>query len=189
MHIKVGYKNNRLTAKSYSHTGKHGRRYFLFLCDCGNEKLITAEAVISGNTKSCGCLAREKKKSKRISPNHSEITAIILGYKRHAIDRGYKWNLTRQEVEAIVSLNCHYCGIEPSNTKKTKNSIGNGMKYSGIDRIDSSKDYEPTNVVAACKLCNYAKSNLSIDEFKEWAKRLNSMANQWDFSVDKEHGF
>ena len=115
MFINVGYKNNRLLAKSYSHTGKHGRRYFLFLCDCGNEKLITAEAVISGNTKSCGCLAREIKKSKRISPSHSEITAIILGYKRHAIERGFQWDLTRNEVEKIINKNCFYCGMGTRN--------------------------------------------------------------------------
>lgn len=31
-----------------------------FLCDCGNVKLLRARAVMSGDTKSCGCYSRER---------------------------------------------------------------------------------------------------------------------------------
>jgi hypothetical protein len=33
------------------------------VCDCGNEKLINAGSLTSGNTRSCGCLAYEVRKS------------------------------------------------------------------------------------------------------------------------------
>jgi len=181
-HIQPGDKFNRLTAIKLDHIGKHYRSYFLFKCDCGNEKVILGAGVVGGNTKSCGCLAQEIKKAKRISKNHSEVTAIILGYKRHAIGRGYKWELTRDDVKNIINKKCYYCDSPPSNIKKTKNSVAGGLKYSGIDRIDSSLDYTVENTVPCCKICNYAKSNMSLEEFQEWAVRLGkkAMAKQWN---------
>lgn len=179
--IKPGDRFNRLVAVKLDHVGKHYRSYFLFRCDCGNEKIILGSLVISGNTKSCGCLSKEVKRNKRISNNHSEVTAIILGYKRHAEDRGFRWNLSREFVKKIIFRNCRYCGSIPSNKKKTKNSLGEGLLYSGIDRIDSTKDYDECNVIPACKICNYAKSNMDIKTFKSWAISIGkkAMAEQW----------
>lgn len=171
-------KFNRLTVIKFDHS-KNGRSYFLFQCDCGEEKVILGSLVKSGNTKSCGCLSKETKQAKRFSENHTEITAIILDYKRHAVDRNYEWLLTREEVEKIINLDCHYCKIGPSNIKKTKNSLGDGYKYSGIDRVNSIKGYTYENVVPCCKICNYAKSNLTFEEFKKWAIRIGQMADQW----------
>ena len=38
---------------------KNLRYFWLFRCDCGNEKIIRHDCVISGHTKSCGCLSKE----------------------------------------------------------------------------------------------------------------------------------
>lgn len=177
--ILPGAKINRFTIIKFSHKDKRHRKWWLCRCDCGKEKTVHGSAMISGNTKSCGCLAREVKASTRLPDNHSEITAIILGYKRHARGRGLDWDLKREEVELIIKKPCHYCGSQPSNLKKTKNSLGDGFRYSGMDRVDSSDGYNPKNVVPACKVCNYAKSNMSLDEFKSWAKQISSFADQW----------
>jgi len=176
-----GEKYNRLTVLCFSHSDKRHRKFYNVKCDCGKEKKIMGSAMTSGNTKSCGCLSKEVRASKRISKNHSEITAIILGYKRHAERRGFKWNLTRENVESIITKDCYYCGTKPTNIKKTKNSIDNGLNYSGIDRINSSKDYTIENIVPCCRICNYAKSNLTLKEFQEWAIKLGSkaIAEQW----------
>lgn len=55
----VGKKYNRLTAIKRVYDGRKGVRY-LFKCDCGKEKVILKNAVVSGTTKSCGCLSNEK---------------------------------------------------------------------------------------------------------------------------------
>ena len=179
--IDTGKKFGKLTILKFSHQDKRWRKWYLTKCECGIEKTIMGSAMISGNTKSCGCLAKQIKHNRRISKNHSEVTAIILGYKRHAERRGFKWLLSRKFVEKLIKENCFYCGIKPSNIKRTKNSIGDGLLYSGIDRINSSKDYTEDNVVACCRGCNYAKSNMNIDEFKTWAIRLGkkAMSIQW----------
>jgi hypothetical protein len=176
--IQPGDKFGRLTAIRYSHTGKHHRRYFLFSCDCGKETTITAEAATSGNTKSCGCLARESKKAQLLPDNRGVINQIILGYKRHARDRGFQYLLTFEKTKEVINQNCWYCGIPPSNIKITKNCI-EGFSYNGIDRIDSSKDYTVENVVACCRLCNLAKRDMTIQEFYEWVLRISAMAEQW----------
>ena len=126
-----------------------------------------------------GCLALETKRSKRMSENHSELTAIILNYKRHAKDRNLSWDLTRQEVAEIIKKDCYYCDNPPSNIKRTKNTI-EPLRYNGIDRIDNSKGYTKDNVVPCCKQCNLAKRDLSLDEFVYWIKRVHTnMVEQW----------
>jgi hypothetical protein len=179
--LQPGDKFNRLTVLEFSKSDKRWRKWYKVKCDCGSEKVVMGSAMTSGNTKSCGCLSKEIKKSKRISKNHSEITAIILGYKRHAERRGFKWQLTRKDVEKLVKMNCFYCDSKPNNIKKTKNSIGDGFIYSGIDRVDSSKNYTKENSVSCCKICNYAKSDMSLNEFQEWAVKIGqqAMAVQW----------
>ena len=37
-----------------------GKYKWLCLCDCGNEIIVTTSSLRSGNTKSCGCLHKEK---------------------------------------------------------------------------------------------------------------------------------
>lgn len=166
-----GERHNRLTLIRYSHTGKHYRRHFVFECDCGNETTLSIEAVRSGNTKSCGCLALEVKRAKRIPDNYAEITAIILGYKRHARDRGIEWHLTREKVNEIVRKPCHYCGDPAGNLKRTKYSL-QGFPHNGIDRQDAGGSYRIGNVVPCCGTCNVAKGTRSESEFIEWARRI-----------------
>ena len=42
----------------------------------------------------------------------------------------------------------------------------------GIDRIDSSKGYSVDNCVPCCAKCNYAKHDLSIDDFKNHIEKI-----------------
>jgi hypothetical protein len=178
--IKPGDKFNRLTAIEFSHIGKHNRRHFKFKCECGNFTTISAEAVTSGNTKSCGCLSLEVKKAKLLPDNLGVIRQIILGYKRHAKRRGFDFLLSENEVINLIKQNCYYCGDPPANIKKTKNCLS-GFVYSGIDRVNSKGNYTTENAVACCEQCNKAKMALSKGDFISWVKKVykNAMAEQW----------
>jgi len=176
--IKPGDKFGRLTALQYLYTGKHYRRYFLFQCDCGKEITLQAGNVISGNTKSCGCLSREVKRAKRLPLNKGVINHLILQYKRHAKRRGISYNLNYDEFAHLISLPCHYCGLSPSNVKYTKN-CKEGFVYSGIDRVNPDMGYFTSNTVPACAICNRAKSHMSLIEFRNWVSKLEAMAEQW----------
>jgi len=91
-----GTKFNRLMIVRLDHKDKRWRRHYLCKCDCGKEKVVQGSLLISGNTKSCGCLAREVK-----------AAAVLpggLGAMRQVITQNYiragkrrKWDLTEIE--------------------------------------------------------------------------------------------
>jgi hypothetical protein len=177
-HPEPGNKFNQLSVISYHHTGKHYRRYFVFKCDCGNEKIIHGSAVTSGNTKSCGCMVKEGHK-KRVLPDHGVCrNNLLLQYKRHAKGRDFSFELTKEQFSNLICKPCYYCGIPPSNLKKTKND-SEGLLYTGIDRVNPKLGYSITNCVPACSMCNRAKRDMTKQEYYEWVKRLCSRIEQW----------
>jgi hypothetical protein len=179
--FKQHEKINNLTILKFNNFDKRHRKYYLCKCDCGVKKIIHGSAIRSGNTKSCGCLSTIARKKTRLPNDKAVINQIILGYKRHAKDRRIEWSLTFADVVNLISKNCNYCGINPSNKKVTKNH--NGFLYSGIDRVDSSIGYIVNNSVACCNQCNKSKLALSKKDFLNWVTRVykhqNAMADQW----------
>lgn len=167
---------HRFTILNLSHIDSRGRKFYNVVCQCGNKKVINGSLIKSGNTKSCGCFATEVRKATRKPNNHGEITSILLGYKKHAKNRGFKFLLTREEFESIIRKPCYYCGEIHSNWKKTKNSI-EGFRYNGIDRVDSSKHYTADNIVPCCKFCNLAKRDMSQQDFLSKIKQIYEWSN------------
>lgn len=55
-----GQRFGRLVAVSFSHYNEKHQDCWLFHCDCGNDKIMPAANVKWGNTRSCGCLHRER---------------------------------------------------------------------------------------------------------------------------------
>lgn len=176
--VKVGDTYGRLVVVEHHHTDSHYRKFWVCRCSCGGSVITHSGSLRSGNTRSCGCLAKEVSARKRKPDNGGEVTAVILGYKRHAERRGFVWNLSRDQVRGMLATPCHYCGTEPKNKKVTKNS-DKPFLYNGIDRVDNSLGYETSNVVPCCAVCNRAKGALTTQEFHAWIKRVDAMASQW----------
>lgn len=180
--VSPGDRFERLVVIEFSHNDKRHRRHYIVKCDCGNTKTVQGTLLRSGNTRSCGCLAREAKKSKTLPENRAVVNQIILQYKRHARSRGIEFFLTYQEVDELVRKPCEYCGDAGGNVKKTKN-YKEGFRYNGIDRVDSSGQYTSNNVVPCCAECNRAKRDMAQSEFLAWVKRVamhqDAMAAQW----------
>lgn len=153
-----------------------GRRYINAKCKCGREKTICINNVRCGHSICCGlspCRGTERKKDSEVGHR-----AILYVYKKHAKDRGLDFNLEYDYFKDLTKGDCHYCGIEPiqvyqlKNPKTGKIRSGVPVVYNGIDRVDSTKGYFNDNVVTCCKICNRAKSNLSLDEFREWISKV-----------------
>ena len=183
----IGRKFERLTVLSLSHLDKRHRKHWLCLCDCGSVKAVQSGLLTSGNTRSCGCLAAEARRSQRLPGDRGVINHIILQYKRHASDRGIQFSLDYDAVEELIRRPCHYCGDKAGNLKKTKN-MTEGFRHNGIDRVDSSLGYVNGNVVPCCGLCNRAKRDMPRDVFIAWATRIAkhqaAMADQWGEYAD-----
>lgn len=175
--IKLNKQFNRLTAIKY-YGKKNSKDRWLFKCECGNTKEAYAYNVACGKTRSCGCYAKEvsrdPKRKFKLPKGEASKRQLFLAYKRGASKRGFEFSIDLQIFEQLTSENCHYCGVPPSNTTvRGKLMPTNGEYiYNGVDRVDSSKGYTIDNVVSCCTTCNYAKHQLSYDEFIEWINRL-----------------
>lgn len=169
--LKSGEKFARLTIIEFSHRDKKSRVFYFVLCDCGTVKTVNGILLVRGTTRSCGCLNKEYRRFIKLPNNQGVINSIILGYKRHADERGIEWNLSTEEATSLINKPCFYCGTLASNNKITK-SCKDGYKHNGIDRVDPTKHYSPDNVVPCCKVCNMAKRMHPQADFLNWIKRV-----------------
>lgn len=56
----LGKRFGRLTVMEYQGTDSRYKHTYLCKCDCGCQKIIVRNNLISGQTKSCGCLTKDK---------------------------------------------------------------------------------------------------------------------------------
>ncbi len=94
--------------------------------------------------------AKEINRRSRVKNKHKYVLRERLhSYKKAARNRDIKWELTTEQFLGYVALACSYCG-------------GTGF---GVDRVDSSGIYEPSNCVPCCSMCNQMKLDYSLAEF------------------------
>lgn len=139
---------------------------WLCQCDCGNRIECNASDLQRHPNKSCGCLKKEQ--AKEVWLNN-----LMYQYVYDAKRRGLDFALTREEFDDLISKKCHYCGGLPSNLKSTRTLK---RSYNGIDRMNNKLGYAIANCVSCCYQCNWAKGNMSLDEFYSWIKSVADKA-------------
>jgi hypothetical protein len=157
-------------------TKKDGKNIWELICDCGNKTYSIMSQVTCGKKQSCGCLAKEVKiitASKRGLANR-KFSPIISSARK--VWRHYKDGCDFESFLKISQLPCHYCNRNPyriynisSNSSgyisTTIQSEKGNFIYNGLDRIDSSKNHAPNNIVPCCWDCNDMKKDRSYEEF------------------------
>lgn len=176
----TGRKFGKLEVIKFSHKvhKEKGSVYYWYVrCDCGNEFLVIKNNLIKGSSKSCrrGLCAKRKYKSLGESVTYT----IKNSYIRNAKKRGLEWLLTDEEFSILTLSLCFYCGIEPTGRKIIKNVINKRKQFctvimNGIDRLDSSLGYTKDNCVSSCTNCNYAKSDLTHQQFIDHIFRIHA---------------
>ena len=170
------------------HAGKDKRNKHLWLCqcDCGNKKVVVADNLSSGKSKSCGCLKAEflaKKGNQWGLYEDREIALLKVQYshlKRRNKNMGFVDVFDFETFTRLSKGSCKYCGLEYSKeiedrlneSKKSKRLSDHILKCNGIDRIDNKKGYVKDNCVSCCKYCNFAKHTMTEDEFYKWIKKV-----------------
>lgn len=174
----VGQKFGRLIVIKRVNSNKFHQSMWLCRCDCGKEKIICGTNLRRGHTKSCGCLPRENArmgKNRKLSPKLANKKRTFDIYKYSAKKKGHDFNLTEEQFNEITQKDCYYCGAKPNNIAKrillNQRKDSDDYIYNGIDRVDNSKGYTIDNIVPCCKICNFAKKNMSQKDFKGWIKR------------------
>ncbi len=171
-----GKKFNQLMAIQFAERRKLGKRYYIFwvfICDCGKEKIIQKAPVMQGKTKSCGCL--QKTNIFKLDEGEGSLNTLIYTYKTNAKKRNLNFNLSKEEFKTITSSKCHYCGDEPKKEFKrppSNNPFNGNYVYNGIDRVNNNGGYVIDNCVSCCEACNRAKLKMSESEFLNHIEKI-----------------
>jgi hypothetical protein len=94
----------------------------------------------------------------------TSLGSTLSYYKYCAKTKNIKWNLLDDYALCLFQQPCHYCG-----------EVNLDIKLTGIDRVDNSKDYITSNVVACCKICNMMKKDLDRELFIKICKHIAFM--------------
>ena len=176
-----------LEIKGLSGTSKSGTRLYSVLCLlCGSvtdKRLQTIEMA-----QSCGCMQSKRDRKVVGSGRRSaegtrvEINNLISIYKSNARKRGVSFDLTYTQFETLVDGECYFCGDTGGNTLRKRGY--NVYSYTGIDRVDNSVGYLPSNCVSCCSWCNRAKNNGTLSNFVDKCKKITSRIEMDDKYFD-----
>lgn len=81
----TGERHGRLTVRGLSHTDRRGS-YWSCRCACGMDIVVWRQHLRLGHTRSCGCLAREYRASKRRDDYLSNFTLLCLRVRRALVE-------------------------------------------------------------------------------------------------------
>jgi len=139
----VGDKYNSLSVVDFSHSDKHGQRWYKCVCDCGNELVAKGARLRNGNTKSCGCLRVEKGRLAGLSSVihgmiHSPVYNSWRSMKKRCLDEtdeSYKWYGAKGVTvcEKWMTFEGFY------------EDMGDRPDEMTLDRINPFGNYEPSN--------------------------------------------
>lgn len=178
---------NDLTGKRFSHltviaranNNKNIVRYTC-KCDCGNETIVGSYKLVSGHTKSCGCLHKESaanraviRNKKMIGENHPRWRFDLTDQERMGMMDARKTNTPRfskwrTKVFERDKYTCQQCG----------DNRGHNLRAHHIYSWDLHKKmrYLSDNGICLCEKCHsdfhkkYGYGNNNKKQLNEWLK-------------------
>lgn len=164
--LKKGDKFNHLTVISFNRK----LQKWHCKCDCGKFTNVGGYYLKHNLHKTCGC--GRKLPRKRLENNVALKLRLFRGCVASAKKRNIQFSISKEDFIKIITNECHYCGGFSFPPRKDMINYDLTFKYNGLDRVDNEKGYTIRNVVPCCKMCNFSKSTLTINEFKNWIKRI-----------------
>lgn len=166
----VGERFSRLTVVEDAHESRNGRALWKCVCDCGGVTSASTHDLRNGNTRSCGCLQRERtSEAARTHGRSGQTDFRLLHSARHrARQRGLPCTITIDDCR--IPEICPVLGIplEP----------GQGVQHDAspsLDRLHSDGGYTPNNVIVMSKKANTIKSNATSDQVLAVADWMESL--------------
>jgi len=171
-----GQRFGRLVTTGFA--GKRNRQYAQWLCqcDCGNTKIVLANKLKMGFTRSCGCLQKELLSNRqKKEPGVAAFTFLYGCYKSQAKRRGLSFDLTKEQFAVLTKQSCYYCGECPVHNIIRTRWMNGAYVYNGVDRLDNSIGYTVSNCVPCCGDCNQMKTDHSLSEFLDRVSKIYNL--------------
>jgi len=160
-------------------------KYWLCECDCGNKKLIGEKHLLSGGTKSCGCLQYESKTKIHFSKRNAELEKF-LPYLSATKWRHKPADVSLEDLKNVWDSQnglCPFTGVVLKLIKGKDNykTLENrGIYIASLDRIDSNIGYVKGNIQFVSMMINYAKHKFSDNDVIEFCKII---CNHWKHKI------
>ncbi len=138
-------------------------------CDCGNTVDISAQQLVLGKTRSCGCL-RKQTARERAFTGYKDISGkywstVFGGAKR----RGLEFNITKEYVWDLYESQGRKCKLSGVDILF---NLDPSLKTASIDRIDNTIGYAVGNIQIVHKDINIMKNNFDQDKFIDICRRI-----------------
>lgn len=170
--LKIGAKYGRLAITGFSHVGPDGATWHNCQCECGTARTVRTASLVSGSTKSCGCLHREvaaeNLRQARFKHGLSNERAYLNWQKRQRYKDAQQW--TYQMEAALFNLypNCIVCG---SNSD---------LCVDHVFPFSKGGELIPGNVVILCRGCNSFKFDKLLSDLpSEMADKISNAAYEF----------
>lgn len=173
---RVGQKFGRLLVvrDSGERDRLQGTVFWECLCDCGNTVNVRGTSLGNGNTRSCGCLTKERgriwlseigKRNRKHGDARNEHTTRLYRIWAHMKYRCYGSN--GKKYKYYGGRNIRVCDEWKNDYAVFKAwALVNGYQdYLTIDRIDNEGHYEPSNCQWLTKSENTRKGNLEYQKY------------------------
>lgn len=169
----TGLRFGSLLCKDYvrhpAYLEKDQRWVWECICDCGEVCYVrTSKFTKESPQQSCKKCADSKASSRKVLDDFLSLrNRLYRRYKKGALERGYSFEITFEEMEMLIYKNCFYCNQEPhDHPSDDRYKNGKGIfKRNGIDRKDNTLGYIFENCVPCCSQCNTMKMDKSYPEF------------------------
>ena len=194
----IGRKFDRWTVIAKAEK-RNGMSVWKCRCECGTEKEVYQKHLLSGATKSCGCLAKEKS-SKRMKQNNPTVRKHKMCYTRL-----YNvWSGIKQRCQNPHNTKYQNYGGRGIKICEEWQDFGNFMQWAlnngydetlTIDRINYDGDYEPCNcrfITIQEQQFNKSTNHLityngRTQTLTEWANERGIKRNTLDARINRSH--
>ena len=145
---------------------------WLCKCSCGNSIVVMGTSLVSGNTKSCGCLHKEQlvDRNYKHGERHTKLYKVWLSMKERALNPKYK---ATHKAYSNVRLCEEWKDYEAFSKWAKSNGYKEGLS---IDRINVYGNYEPSNCRWADRVTQ--QNNTTRNRFIHYKGDTKTLA-QW----------